>query len=204
MLSKKPRRKLLLPAGIVSLSLLSFLCIEYIHQRLVEKNSLGILNCVAWDPSDRDQINPNNYVTDKFIRITLTGTPEDKAKLSFAKKAIHQLLQEKDTTLGFEFTFGDHAKYASLVELCSLCEMEDVPSYFCYGHKFWILNIHPKPPRFMLCGGGVRLIRLTQENTWHNFKWILSNRLGSCQALLMLFFALIAAAIQKTINSSST
>lgn len=148
MLRHKPKRKLLLPAGIISLSLLSFLCIEFIHQELAKKNSLGILEFVAWDPLDRGQINPNDYVTEKFTKIKLTGGDEDKDKLRLAKKAIHKLLQKKDTTLGFEFTFGPHSKYASLAELCSLCEVEDVPSYYCRGNKFWILNIDPQPRRF--------------------------------------------------------
>jgi len=93
MLRQKPKRKLLLPAGIVSLSLVLFLCAEFIHRQLVKKNSLGILTCVAWSPRDTDEINPNAHVTNKFMRITLTGAPEDKAKLRFAKKAIHQICQ---------------------------------------------------------------------------------------------------------------
>src|SRR5690349_10336934 len=113
MLRHKPKRKLLLPAGIISLSLLSFLCIEFIHQELAKKNSLGILEFVAWDPRDRGQITPNDYVTEKFTKIKLTGGDEDKENLRIAKKAIHELLQKKDATLGFEFTFGPHSKYAS-------------------------------------------------------------------------------------------
>lgn len=202
MLRHKPKRKLLLPAGIISLSLLSFLCIEFILQQRAQRNSLRALELVALDTTVWGQFNPYTRLAQNITKIRLTGAINDENKLRFVKQAVHRIVLKNDTTTGFEFTFGDHAKYASLVELHSICKAENVPSFFYRGDKFWIFNVHPKPSSYRGICGNIRhtTVILTQENAMGNFKWILSARFISCMALLFLFFLMIVAVARKTIK----
>ncbi|SHG97401.1 hypothetical protein SAMN04488109_2703 [Chryseolinea serpens] len=188
---------MLLPAGIVSLSLLSFLCIEFIHQQLVRKNWLRALELVTWNPRG-DEITPDPAMEDKFMKIRLTGAVDDADKLRFVKQTIHQRLQENDTTTGFELTFGDHVKYGTFVQLASLCKAEDVQSVFFRNGKFRIYNVHPRPGRHRLFYDYEPYLR--PEDKLFNFKRILSTRFTWCLALLFLFVMLIVAATRKIIK----
>lgn len=144
-IDRKPRRKLIYPIGLLSLSILPLLCYIFLYQQYLKENSLRVIEVTYWTPSDTRAISPSpfRYVNEKFTKMTFTGT-DDKVKLEFAQIAIRELINQKDTTLGIEFTLTDKMKYSTLVALFNLCEVEGARTYLHYQDKFWVFNIWPK------------------------------------------------------------
>ena len=98
-----------------------------------------------WNPADTVYFpSPFRYVNDKFTKMTFTGTDDDKIKLEFAQIAIRELINQKDTTLGIEFTLTDKMKYSTLVALFNMCKVEGARTYLHYQDKFWVFNLWPK------------------------------------------------------------
>ncbi len=105
-----------------------------------------MLEVTYWEPTDTvDSHNPMKYVNEKFIKVTLNGTVEDKIKLDSVQLTIRQLIHQKDTTLGIEFTFTNNAKYSSVVRLFNLCKIEGARTYLNHENKLWVFNVSFSP-----------------------------------------------------------
>src|SRR6187549_3084770 len=115
---RKPRRKLIYPIGLLSLSILPLLYYNFLYQQYLHQDSLRVIEVTYWDPVDT-AYNPFKYVNEKFTKVTLNGT-DDNNKLELGQFAIRELINQRDTTFGIEFTLTDNTKYSTLVELYNI------------------------------------------------------------------------------------
>jgi hypothetical protein len=147
---RKPRRKLIYPIGLLSLSILPLLCFNSLYQKYLYRDSLSVIEVSYWNPADT-AYNPFKYVNEKFTKITFDGT-DDNSKLKLGQVEIRELLTQRDTTLGIEFTLTDNAKYSTLVALFNICEIEGAWTYLHYKDKFWVFNIwHNRREKNVMC-----------------------------------------------------
>ena len=109
------------------------------YQQYLHQDSLRVIEVTYWDPVDT-AYNPFKYVNEKFTKVTLNGT-DDNNKLELGQFAIRELINQRDTTFGIEFTLTDNTKYSTLVELYNICEIEGARTYLHYKDKFWVFNI---------------------------------------------------------------
>lgn len=138
---KATRRSLFFPPGMISLSILPFLCFCVFYQIELRRLSQHVLEVTHWDERDT-AFDPRRLVNDKFIKITLTGEG-DAVKLSYFRDAVKQLLQRQDTTGGVEVVLGRGAKYASLVKLYDICEREGAHQYLHLLDTGWVFSLAP-------------------------------------------------------------
>ena len=136
---RTPRRKLVYPIGLLSLSILPLLCYNFLYQKYLHKDSLRVIEVNYWNAADT-AYSPFKYVNEKFTQITLNGT-DDINKLELGQLAIRELINQRDTTLGIEIVLTDNTKYSTLVELYNICEIEGARTYLHYKDKFWVFNI---------------------------------------------------------------
>jgi hypothetical protein len=144
MLNHKPRRRLFYPIGWIGLAVGPLLWMTFLFQRFYEYKRESALEVSYWSPAVSAYMpSPLKFVNDKFMKISLDGSRDDQVKLAFARLAIRELVQQPDTTQGIEFTFKPTAKYASLVALFDVCQVENVRAYANYRNKFWVFNLRP-------------------------------------------------------------
>jgi hypothetical protein len=136
-------RKLLLPAGLISLGILPFLCCNYLLQHHHARISERMLEVTYWSKRDTIVPSPLLYVNGTFVKFNLNGKPEDKVKLHNIQLAIRYLIHQPDTTRGIEVTFEEGSKYNSLIRLFDICKAEGALTYINYKDKFWIFNLRP-------------------------------------------------------------
>jgi hypothetical protein len=142
MLRPESRRKLLYPLGLMGFLILPFIYFHSFYDYLNYHDNTVNYEVIYWHPSDTAH-SPLKYVNEKFMKINLTGSDEDKIKLEFAEIAIRELIHQPDTTIGIEFTFKDGAKFSSLIKLLEICEQEGVRAYVNHNDKFWVFNLRP-------------------------------------------------------------
>jgi len=83
----------------------------------------------------------------KYVDITFTGdTAADRIKLNLGQLYIRGMLHSKDTIHGINFHFSDHARYASLVAVLDVCNIEDAHTYAPSddGIKVYYYEFHKK------------------------------------------------------------
>jgi hypothetical protein len=141
MIVRKQRRKLLYPPGLITLSVLSLLFCHFVYYEWQRKELLHVIEVTYWDPNHPyGSVDPLKLVNGRFKKIVLTGSETDELRLEFARDLIRDLMRKKYPAPGIEITFGDGAKYASLIRLLDICETENVKRYMNYQNKFWIFS----------------------------------------------------------------
>jgi hypothetical protein len=143
MRSHSPKRKLLFPSGLISLTVLPFFYCSFFYD-IYNYRPPSVIELIY--PDLQDSIcSPLKYVSKRFTKIYLTGKNEDAIKLQYAQIAIREMLHEKDSTLGIEFQFKDHTKYWELVRLLDICAVENAGFFFNDKYKFYVLNLKRDP-----------------------------------------------------------
>jgi hypothetical protein len=152
---RRRARKLFYPAGIISLSILPLLCVGVFYQTELHRRSQHVLEVTYWDEGTPETPAPKS-ANHRFMKINLTGSADDVAKLEFFQATVRELVTKKDSTTEIEVVLNSGARYASLVRLYDICERERAQRYFHLRDKFWVFSLAPsliERPYFR-CGTG--------------------------------------------------
>lgn len=205
MLQRRPGRKLLYPAGLISLAILPlfgyhFYCSNYPIQ------NLKCMEVIYWNGKiTPDFASPLPLIANtRFNRITLNGSKDDEIKLSYSQVAIRELIHSDNYKMGFEFTFEETASYSSLVKLIDICEIEGATRYLNHEDNFYVFNSKPKVKTDLssgtylgICGTSLLYRNLNKESSalkiQMKINWlfiVLSGTLFSMLVVLQIRFLL--------------
>jgi hypothetical protein len=95
------------------------------------------LEVTYWDEHDKEY-DPRRLMNHKLMKITLTGE-DDAVKLEYFQDAVKSL-QRKKASAYVEVVLSKGMKYAFLVRLYDICQIEDANRYLHFKDKFLVFS----------------------------------------------------------------
>ena len=196
------RKKIYYVPGLISLAFLPalfFMFTEKINQRF----ALGVIEVIWWNSTSREgqfafHLERDIPASYSYLSIELTGDPEtDKTKLDFSHVMIREIAARKDTTRGIHYTFGEKAKYSSLVRVLNILLIEHIEQYALYKNEAWVMfrktkeeKEEEKTMQQLTCGTGYYTQTFIEQANWQTSLisiWKLTWPLLISFAVLLLF-----------------
>ena len=127
------KKRIYYPAGIISLALLPLLCLWHFNaEKAFEQR--GLVDVALFAKADtmpsRWSLSLSIPFYRKYLSIAFSGNDKnDSLKLTFAKMAINELVEAKDTLNGVHISLNDKTKYWAFVKTVELGYAKEIHSY---------------------------------------------------------------------------
>jgi hypothetical protein len=136
------RRKIYYIPGLISLTLLFFICYFYLNKHIVDERVIRVNSMIPYNKSS----NNHSFDTSIFSKypykrnfhdIIFTGKKDDIVKLEYYRIRMKEIYSNKDTVNGIHLIFGDSSKYELLVKVLDYSAIDSITFLSFYTNNIW-------------------------------------------------------------------